>query len=280
MREVKVSVRHEGGVEFAVSALHPGAYPEHLHRTAEFLLQLHAPGVAFIRGCPILLQPGDLVAVLPNEVHARGPSPLIQFAVLEIEPVELRRLTGADLPDTLAPEDPLRLWRGALTPREVGDLEGAIGEDLLAATADAQRRVLERALGHPLLRRGTQHARRAGLPAAVLRQARAALDSPCDLDRLRRISGFNEHYFISAFRQSFGLPPHQVLLGRKLDRARTAVITTDSRLADIAAQHGFYDQSHLCRLFKRAYASSPLAYRQRVRINAHALLPPGAAAVS
>ena len=273
MREVWISVHSEGGIEFAVSAVHAGSYPEHLHTTVEFLLQLHAPGVALIRGHPILLQPGDLLAILPNEVHARDPSLLIQFAALEIEPGELRRLSGADFPDTLAPDDPVRLWRGALAPGEVCDLERAIRDDLTGVTAHAQRRILERALGHPLLRRGIRPRRPAGLPQDVLRQARAALDSADGLDQLRSISGFNEHYFISAFRQSFGLPPHQVLLGRKLDRTRVAVIATSSRLVDIAAAQGFYDQSHLCRLFKRAYAVSPAIYRQNVHLYPTALPP-------
>lgn len=267
MDEAWISVHREEGIEFAVSALHPGAYPEHIHTTVELLLQLHAPALAFIRDWPILLRPGDLIAILPNEAHSRTSSPLTQFAALEIDAAELRRLTGVELPASLAPGDPVRLWRGAFSPAEVRGLERAIREDLAGVTVGLRRLVLERALGHPLLRPRVRAPGRAGLPQELLQQARDALDCSGDLERLRHSSGFSEHHFISAFRRSFGLPPHQVLLGRRLDRARTAVITTSSRLVEIAADHGFYDQSHLCRLFKRAYAVSPVVYRRIVRVH-------------
>lgn len=270
MHETWIAVHREAGIEFAASTLHPGAYPGHLHTTAEFLLQLHGPGFASVRGCTLLLRPGDLLAILPNELHARMPSPLIQFAALEIDPAELRHRAGAELPATLEPLDPIRLWRAALSPEEVRGLEGAMLEDLVAAVARMRRLVLERALDHPVLRRGLGARCRTGLPTQVLQEARGALDCEADLERLRRISGFSWNYFITACRQSFGLPPHQLLLGRRLDRARAAVIATGDRLVDIAAEHGFYDQSHLCRLFKRAYAVSPAAYRQSVRLQAPA----------
>lgn len=268
MHQTWISVHREAGVEFALAALHPGAYPEHIHTTAELLLQLHAPGVAFVRDCPVMLRPGDLIAILPNEAHSRASSPLTQFAALEFEACELRRLTGNELPASLAPGDPLRVWRGAFSAAEVRDIERAIREDLTGVTVELRRRILERALDHPLLGRRIRASGRTGLPQELLQQARDALDCSGDLERLRHSSGFSEHHFISAFRRSFGLPPHQVLLGRRLDRARTAVIATQSRLAEIAADHGFYDQSHLCRLFKRTYAFSPLVYRRIVHLHA------------
>lgn len=271
VRKVVISVHREAGTELAVAALHSGVYPGHLHTTAEFLLQLHGPGFAYVRGLPIALEPGDLLAILPNEVHARSPGVLVQFAALEIDPAALARHTGVELPATLAPADGARLWRGALAPAEVRALERDVRDDLSGAAVRARRFLLERMLGHPLLRRRRHPgAGRSGLTHDVLRQVGIDFDSALDMERLRSISGFNGHYFISAFRESFGLPPHQVLLGRRLDRARAAVIATDTKLADIAADHGFYDQSHLCRVFKRAWALSPLEYRQSVRVYAAA----------
>lgn len=272
MQETWISVHREAGVEFALSTLHPGAYPEHIHTTVEFLLQLHAPGLAFIRDSPIVLQPGDLIAIMPNEAHARAPSSLTQFAALEIDAAELQRLTGVGLPAALAPADPIRVWRGAFAAAEVRALEHAVREDLTGVTIEVRRQLLERALDHPLLGRRVCPSSRASLPQEILQQARDALDCSGDLERLRRSSGFSEHHFISAFRRSFGLPPHQVLIGRRLDRVRAAVVASHARLAEIAADHGFYDQSHLCRMFKRAYAVSPMVYRRVVRLHA---APPG-----
>ena len=58
-----------------------------------------------------------------------------------------------------------------------------------------------------------------------------------------------------------GLPPHAHLLARRLDAAKTA-LSSPKRLADIAADTGFADQSHFARAFVARYGLTPGAYRK------------------
>ncbi len=57
----------------------------------------------------------------------------------------------------------------------------------------------------------------------------------------------------------YGIAPHRYLTGRRLDRARHALLA-GARAADVAVDVGFHDQAHLTRHFKRLLGVSPGAY--------------------
>ncbi len=68
-----------------------------------------------------------------------------------------------------------------------------------------------------------------------------------------------------AFRARYGLPVGAYLRALQLDRAATRLAATDEAIADIAAQTGFYDQSHFTRVFKLRFGLTPAAYRRAAR---------------
>jgi AraC family transcriptional regulator len=49
---------------------------------------------------------------------------------------------------------------------------------------------------------------------------------------------------------------------RRLQRACHLIITSSASLSEIALSVGFADQSHLCRVFKRAFGRSPYRWRR------------------
>jgi AraC-like DNA-binding protein len=51
----------------------------------------------------------------------------------------------------------------------------------------------------------------------------------------------------------------------RIDRAIQELRSTDKRLADIAGDAGFSDQSHFCRTFKLSTGLTPGQYRKSVR---------------
>ena len=73
-----------------------------------------------------------------------------------------------------------------------------------------------------------------------------------------RVSPF---YLVRRFRRQVGLPPHAYQLQLRLQSAK-AELKSDTSLAEIALKHGFFDQSHFHRHFKRTYGVSPGRYRQ------------------
>jgi len=99
--------------------------------------------------------------------------------------------------------------------------------------------------------------------------SRALLDnrSPenVTLDELAREAGLSPFHLVRVFTASVGLPPHAYQQQRRLETARRMLRASRSRLADVAQECGFADQSHLTRVFKRAYGVTPGSYRKNVQ---------------
>jgi AraC family transcriptional regulator len=63
------------------------------------------------------------------------------------------------------------------------------------------------------------------------------------------------------FRTSFGLPPHQYVLARRLSRARELLRSTSLPLGEIALACGFASASHFTNRFKQVLGGTPGEYR-------------------
>lgn len=111
---------------------------------------------------------------------------------------------------------------------------------------------------------------RGGLPPHLLRRAQdfmnAHLATDLTLEEVARQVGVSPRHFARAFRQSVGLPPHQWLLRRRIDRARELLASGDSPLAEVAVRCGFADQSHFTSTFRRATGTTPGRYRGEARM--------------
>jgi AraC-like DNA-binding protein len=84
------------------------------------------------------------------------------------------------------------------------------------------------------------------------------------LTRLAEVAGLSSFYFIRVFRAAFGVTPHTYLTRLRLERARM-LLRTAMPIAQAAVAAGFSDQSHLTRLFKRVYGTTPGVYARAVR---------------
>ena len=67
------------------------------------------------------------------------------------------------------------------------------------------------------------------------------------------------------FSKNFGITPIRYLREVRIGVVRHLLESSDLSLAQIAAQCGFYDQSHLTRHFKSSTGLTPSKYRQRFR---------------
>jgi AraC family transcriptional regulator len=59
------------------------------------------------------------------------------------------------------------------------------------------------------------------------------------------------------------MPPHRWLLTQRGNRAKALLRETSMPIADIAVTCGFADQSHLTRVFSKAFRISPGAWRRQ-----------------
>jgi len=87
------------------------------------------------------------------------------------------------------------------------------------------------------------------------------LADPLSLGQLASLCALSEYHFARMFRESFGLPPHQYLLARRLELARQLLRNTGKALGDIALACGFASASHFSNRFRQAMGATPGEYR-------------------
>ena len=68
------------------------------------------------------------------------------------------------------------------------------------------------------------------------------------------------------FKRETGRTVHDEIVRLRLERAAHLLTSTQYPLAAIASDCGFANDSHLCKLFKAAYATTPTTYRKRVGV--------------
>ncbi|AYD66354.1 AraC family transcriptional regulator [Achromobacter sp. B7] len=108
---------------------------------------------------------------------------------------------------------------------------------------------------------------RAGVPACIRHAQGLIDDTPAavlSLADLAAASGLSRYQALRAFTRATGMTPHAYQIQRRLLLARQ-LIRRGMTLADVAAASGFADQSHMTRLFARAYGVSPGHYASAAR---------------
>ncbi len=81
------------------------------------------------------------------------------------------------------------------------------------------------------------------------------------IGQLSKAVNLSPYYLIRSFHKNYGLPPHAYQNQLKLQAAKEDLLKSKS-MASIALEHGFYDQSHFTRQFKRTYGVTPNNYRK------------------
>ncbi len=81
------------------------------------------------------------------------------------------------------------------------------------------------------------------------------------LGQIARLAGLSPYHLNRVFAAELGLPPHAFQAQQRVVRAR-ALLRLGRPLADVAAETGFADQSHLTRTFKRVVGVTPGAYQR------------------
>lgn len=89
----------------------------------------------------------------------------------------------------------------------------------------------------------------------------AHFDQEVELARLAALVGLSRSHFIRAFTRETGLTPHAYLMDRRF-RAASRLLAKGEPPGDVAPACGFFDQSHLNRVFKARMGVTPGAYRQ------------------
>ena len=195
----------------------------------------------------IFLEPG-LVTRVAAEAFGLDP------ARLTVPPLD-----GLDLPQLQT-----AMWAVAaeLTPGGAG---GRLAAESLANVLAVHL------IRHVSATRQSARRRNGTLPRAKLRAVveyiEEHLDSGPNLEQMAAIARLSPNYFAWQFKRATGLPPHQYVLDRRVERAKQFLQTgSDISLAKVAGEAGFSDQSQFTHHFKRLIGVTPGQFRTRVRI--------------
>jgi AraC family transcriptional regulator len=115
-----------------------------------------------------------------------------------------------------------------------------------------------------MARRSPDHS--GGLGGRRLKQTLAYIEDhlseDISLSQLASLTSISASHFKALFRQSTGVPLHQYVIQRRLDRAKDLLMVGKLSIAEIALASGFSHQSHLARHLRRASGLSPRAMKR------------------
>jgi AraC-like DNA-binding protein len=123
---------------------------------------------------------------------------------------------------------------------------------------------------HIVQRYGATRSRRnvVGRGLAKWQRARATeflqenLDGTVRLADLAHECQLSVGHFARSFKASFGIPCHEWLTERRIERAKQLLALTNSSLADVASHSGFSDQAAFTRTFHRRVGATPGQWRR------------------
>ncbi|QAA98364.1 AraC family transcriptional regulator (plasmid) [Agrobacterium tumefaciens] len=111
----------------------------------------------------------------------------------------------------------------------------------------------------------SQYVKKGGLAAAslnrVIQKIEDELTEGVSLSQLAEVAGLSVPHFCRAFKQSFGCPPYEFIIRRRIERAKEYLRGSKMTITDIALSCGFSSSSHFSNTFRREEAASPLEYR-------------------
>jgi len=88
------------------------------------------------------------------------------------------------------------------------------------------------------------------------------LSEDLSLAHIASVSGVSASHFKTLFRQSAGVPLHQYVVQRRVERAKDLLMQDKLSIAEIALATGFSHQSHLARHMRRSVGLSPRAMKR------------------
>jgi AraC family transcriptional regulator len=92
------------------------------------------------------------------------------------------------------------------------------------------------------------------------------LDAGLTLEQMAAVARLSAYHFARQFKAATGLPPHQYVIARRVERAKQLLQTGgDFSLAEVAVRAGFSDQSHFSNHFKRLVGVTPGQFRTPAR---------------
>ena len=259
------------GIELFEAQLFSHRFSKHFHETYTIGFNEQGQGTSFCQGEHQGLYPGRFNLINPGEVHtgeALSPEAGWSFRNIYIDMATVQRMMEqCEWPDTVPYFKTSIVIDSSLQTKFYRLFKALVNTRAVPASALTQQSLLLDVLGHLFGQYGESSLprRSPGAESQSVKAVRQYLEvhyaDRVTLDELAALVNLNPYYLIRCFRQQVGCPPHQYQQQWQLQKAKQA-LQTDQRIAAIATDHGFYDQSHLTRVFKRTFGVTPGHYQQ------------------
>jgi AraC family transcriptional regulator len=163
-------------------------------------------------------------------------------------------LDGLDLP-------PIRAAMSAIDAElTAGGAGGRLAADSLANVLAVQ--LIRHVLAPRQPARGPDGTLPRGRLRAVIDYVEGHLDGAPTLEQIAAVAHLSPYHFARQFKAATGLPPHQYVIMRRVERAKQLLqARTVLSLAEVAARAGFSDQSQFCHHFRRLVGVTPGRFR-------------------
>lgn len=261
-------VQRHHGLDCLRATFRRHSYARHTHETYAVAGILGGCETFFHRGTQHYAGAGSLAVVCPDEVHDGEPHdggfeyrtlyPSVDLMREIAEEVAGRPLASAPWFSRSVIEDPdlirdLAILHASLCRDDTRTSELEQDTRLVAFLAKLIARWADLD-GAPPARIGAT-----GL-VRVRDYLEANLAEETDLAELAAMAGLSRSHFIRAFQRETGLAPHAYLTDRRF-RAASRLLERGEAPGDVAASCGFFDQSHLNRVFKARMGVTPGTFR-------------------
>ena len=243
----------------------PACYQAHTHE--EFSIGVVDGGVSdyFIYGRTASIGPGTTVVINPQTVHRCNPGQLQQWSY-KMAYLDIAWLT--ELQAELSPVHSGQFQCFKLTQMtDVAHYQNYNRLFSLLTRSDSRLRMetaltsyfaalmlLDQQYDHPVFGKCVSHLQRAY--DFIVEHCQADIS----IAEVAKEAGLSHYRLIHAFRQHYGITPHALQIASRISVARKMLKSGD-RIADVAAETGFTDQSHFHRHFKRHVAVTPRQYQ-------------------
>ncbi|HJW93597.1 MAG TPA: AraC family transcriptional regulator [Thermoanaerobaculia bacterium] len=242
------------GIELLEASFDRHVYERHVHDTFAIGVTLSGVQRFWCRGATNDSIAGNVMVIRPGEVHdGRSGTPGSYSYRMMYVPVSLI-LTGSEpsssrtiLDDPILGRRVHDAWR-ALAHREDSLAADELFDDAIAALAI--RAPQRDPVDAPMLDR-------------VRDYLRAHVDANVRANELASIASMSRFQLTRQFQRRFGLPLHAYHLHLRLEEAKRR-LRLGTPIAQVAADLGFVDQSHLHRRFKGAFGTTPDVWRRGV----------------
>jgi len=199
-----------------------------------------------------------------REWHETGASTRLTFLYLAPEELQVSGDAIASYVPRLHFEDPL-VWDTAVKLKNA--IESGQAPSLYL---EALSSVLAYELSHPKRDIGrSASVSRGGLASwqkrAVVEYIEEHLCEQICLSTLARMVRLSQHHFCRAFKQSFGVPPHQYHVQQRMERAKLLLADREASVTDIGLTLGYSQTSSFSAAFRKTTGWTPSEYRREFK---------------